>query len=105
MLVRNTYGYGTSLTSTYTIRNNLYHSSRANATLTTSSTITYRNNLYAGSLTNPGDTSANTALGYALSAGSPAINTGTTISDNGGVDYAGRTLYNDAPDIGAPEAG
>jgi hypothetical protein len=126
-----TYGYGTSLTSTYTIRNNIYYSSKANATLTTSATVTYRNNLYAGTLAIPSsDTSAktgdprfvnptvsgpygtptsgpqlNTALGYALSSGSPAINTGTSISGNGGVDYAGAALYNGAADIGALEFG
>jgi len=126
-----TYGYGTSLTSTYTIRNNIYHSTKANAVLTTSSTITYQNNLYAGTLTIPsGDTAAktgdpkfvnptvsgpygtpssgpqlNTALAYAVSAGSPAINTGVTVSGNGGVDYAGATLYQGAPDIGALEYG
>ena len=126
-----TYGYGTSLTSTYTIRNNIYHSSKANAVLTTSSTITYGNNLYAGTLTVPSsDTSAktgdpkfvnptvsgpygtaasgpqlSTALAYAVSAGSPAINTGLTIAGNGGVDYAGATLYNGAADIGALEYG
>jgi hypothetical protein len=124
-----TYGYGTSLTSTYDIRNNIYYSSKANAVLTTSSTITYRNNLYAGTLTvPPGDTSPKTgdprfvnpsvsgpygtptsgpqlatALGYALSAGSPAVNTGLTVGDNGGADYNGRALYNGAPDIGALE--
>jgi hypothetical protein len=126
-----TYGYGTSLTSTYDIRNNIYYSSKANAVLTTSSTITYRNNLYAGTLTIPaGDTSPktgdprfvnptvsgpygtptsgpqlNTALAYAVQAGSPAVDTGLTVSGNGGVDYAGRTLYNGAPDIGALEYG
>jgi hypothetical protein len=102
---------------------------KANATLTTSSTITYQNNLYAGTLTIPsGDTSRktgdptfvnpsvsgpygtptsgpqlNTALAYAVSAGSPAINVGLTISGNGGVDYAGTALYNGAADIGALE--
>ena len=55
-----TYGYGTSITSTYSIRNNIYYSSKANAVLTTSSTITYANNLYAGTLTNPGDAGAKT---------------------------------------------
>jgi hypothetical protein len=124
-----TYGYGASLTSTYNIRNNVYYSSKANATLTTSTTITYQNNLYAGTLTIPsGDTSARTGdpkfvnptvsgpygtaasgpqlttgLAYALSAGSPAINSGATISGNGGIDYAGTVLYNGAPDIGALE--
>jgi hypothetical protein len=126
-----TYGYGTSLTSKYTIRNNIYHSTRANAVLTTSSTITYANNLYAATLTIPAsDTTAKTgdprfrnpavsgpygtptsgpqlrtALAYALTAGSPAIDTGLTIGGNGGVDYAGAPLYNGAPDIGALEYG
>ena len=126
-----TYGYGSSLTSTYAITNNIYHSTRANAVLTTSGTITYRNNLYSGTLTVPaGDTSAKTGnprfvnptvsgpygtpasgpqlttgLAYAVTAGSPAINTGATISGNGGVDYAGATLYHGAPDIGALEYG
>ena len=126
-----TYGYGTSLTSTYSIRNNIYHSTKANAVLTTSATITYANNLYAGTLTIPAsDTRAKTgdpkfvnptvsgpygtpasgpqlktALAYAVTAGSPAINTGITISGNGGVDYAGATLYNGAADIGALEYG
>jgi len=44
-----------------------------------------------------------TALGYALSTGSPAVNTGLSISSNGGLDYNGRTLYNGAADIGALE--
>ena len=126
-----TYGYGTSLTSTYSIRNNVYYTSKANATLTTSATVTYRNNLYAGTVTIPSsDTSAktgdprfvnptvsgpygtptsgpqlNTALGYALTAGSPAIDTGLTIGGNGGVDYAGGVLYHGAADIGALELG
>jgi hypothetical protein len=126
-----TYGYGSSLTSTYAITNNIYHSTKANAVLTTSSTVTYRNNLYSGTLTIPaGDTGAKTGnprfvnptvsgpygtpaggpqlttgLAYAVSAGSPAINAGVTISDNGGVDYSGATLYNAAPDIGALEYG
>ena len=126
-----TYGYGSSLTSTYAITNNIYHSTKANAVLTTSSTITYRNNLYSGTLTIPaGDTGAKTGnprfvnptvsgpygtpasgpqlttgLAYAVSVGSPAIDTGATISDNGGVDYAGASLYNGAPDIGALEYG
>lgn len=126
-----TYGYGTSLTSTYSIRNNIYYSSKANAVLTTSSTITYGNNLYAGTLTIPasdpspktGDpkfvnptvsgpygtatTGPQIATGfaYALTAGSPAINTGATISGDGGIDYASHTLYNGAPDIGALEYG
>jgi Right handed beta helix region len=126
-----TYGYGSSLAAKYAIRNNVYRSTRANAVLTTSSTITYLNNLYAGTLAIPSsDTSPKsgdpkfvnptvsgpygtaasgpqlkTALAYSLTAGSAAIDTGLTISGNGGVDYNGATLYNGAPDIGALEYG
>jgi hypothetical protein len=126
-----TYGYGSSLTSTYVITNNIYDSTRANAVLTSSGTITYRNNLYAGALTVPaGDTGARTgdprfadpavsgpygtpatgpqlATGraFAVTAGSPAIDTGVIIAGNGGVDYAGAALYHGAPDIGAFEYG
>ncbi|MEU4245586.1 right-handed parallel beta-helix repeat-containing protein [Actinoplanes sp. NPDC026619] len=126
-----TYGYGSSLAAKYTIRNNVYASTKANAVLTTSSTITYQNNLYAGTLTvpatdtgaktgdpkfvNPGVTGPygtatsgpqlKTALAFALTAGSPAIDTGLAISGNGGVDFAGATLYHGAPDIGALEYG
>ncbi|WP_211268689.1 right-handed parallel beta-helix repeat-containing protein [Actinoplanes subtropicus] len=124
-----TYGYGSSLSAKYTIRNNIYCSTKANAVLTTSSTITYGNNLYAGTLTIPSsDTTPKTgdphfvnenvsgpygtptsgpqlatARAYALTPGSAAINTGLTISANGGLDYAGAPLYNGAPDIGALE--
>jgi hypothetical protein len=38
---------------------------------------------------------------HTFTAGSPAIDTGTTVSGNGGVDYAGSRLCNGAPDIGA----
>lgn len=45
----------------------------------------------------------NTTTGYQLTAGSPAINAGKYIENNGGKDYWGNELYNGAPDIGAHE--
>lgn len=45
----------------------------------------------------------NTTTGYQLQAGSPAINAGKYIENNGGKDYWGNELYNGAPDIGAHE--
>lgn len=44
----------------------------------------------------------NTAV-YKLRSGSPAINSGKSVSNNGGLDFFGNTLYNDLPDIGAHE--
>ncbi|MCK4886883.1 MAG: right-handed parallel beta-helix repeat-containing protein [Planctomycetes bacterium] len=41
--------------------------------------------------------------GFKLQSGSPCINAGTTISNNGGYDFWGNVLYNGAPDIGAEE--
>ncbi|MCX7708971.1 MAG: right-handed parallel beta-helix repeat-containing protein [Clostridia bacterium] len=43
------------------------------------------------------------ADGYKLQAGSPCINAGISIENNGGKDYWGNGLYNGAPDIGACE--
>jgi hypothetical protein len=123
------YGYGSSLEAGYDISNNLLYSTRAGATLTTSPTISYRGNLYGGAtLAVPtGDTTAITgdplfsdpaagpsgtaetgprldsAYGLRVRSGSPAINTGTVVGDNGGRDYAGSPLYNGAPDLGAFE--
>jgi hypothetical protein len=41
--------------------------------------------------------------GYKLLTGSSCLNTGTTISNNGGKDFWGNDLYNGLPDIGAYE--
>lgn len=124
------YGYGSSLNATYDIRDNVIHSTKANATLTTSPTITYDNNLYSGTaLTIPGDAHAlvgdaafvnaqvsgpygtaasgpqlATANGYAPTAGSKAVNTGSTANaDDGGLDYRGQPSRVGAPDVGAFE--
>ncbi len=124
------YGYDSSLLSTYGITNNVIYSTRANATLTTSPTITYSGNLYGGAVLTvpPGDTTAvvgdprfvdaplsgpygtletgpqlDTALGLRVRTGSPAIDAGVAVPDNGGRDYAGASLYNGSPDLGAFE--
>ena len=122
------YGYGTSLSASYTLRNNIFFAAAGNGVLTTSSTIVYQNNLYAGSAIQvpAGDTAAVKADpklaapgtgqsggaggpafgslgGYQLGAGSPAINAGVAISGNGGVDFWGDAIAG-APDIGAYES-
>ena len=124
------YGYGKYLSSRYAVSNNIFYSTRANATLSTSSTTTYRHNLYGGAtLAVPGgdsgavvanprfvsapidapsgtpDTGPALAAAYELkvAAGSPAVNAGVSIAGNGGRDYEGKALYNGAPDIGAFE--
>ncbi|TDD53308.1 hypothetical protein E1263_28210 [Kribbella antibiotica] len=97
--------------------------------MTTSSTIDYNANLYGGAslpvpssdrrakvgnprflgpITGPHGTpetgpALNAALPLGIGAGSPAINTGVTATDNGGADYAGAPVYNGLPDIGAFE--
>lgn len=117
------YGYGTSLGGTYKLWNNVLYSTRANASLTTSSTIDYEANLYGGAaLTIPGSDSRpvvgdpkfaatlsgpygtattgpqlDRALALQVLSGSPAIDWGIVIADNGGVDYAGRKLYSGRP--------
>ncbi|WP_145134446.1 Ig-like domain-containing protein [Paenibacillus sp. Y412MC10] len=45
----------------------------------------------------------NTVDGYKLLADSPLIGAGIRINENGGRDYFGNPLYNEAPDIGAHE--
>jgi hypothetical protein len=41
--------------------------------------------------------------GYKLQLTSPCIGAGTTMTDNGGIDYWGNALYNSYPDVGAHE--
>ena len=45
----------------------------------------------------------NSVDGYKLQSNSPCINSGKAISNNGGKDYWGNSLYVNAPDIGAYE--
>lgn len=123
------YGYGTSLDATYNIRNNNLYTTRAGATITTSGTTFYENNNYFGTglMIPTSDTKAlqvdpkfvstvsgpsgtietgprlDSALGFRSKSGSAMINAGITIGNNGSKDYAGKTLYNGLPDIGAFE--
>jgi hypothetical protein len=125
------YGYGTSLTSSYDITDNILYSKVAGASLTTSSTIRYDSNLYGGAtlpvpagdahavradpqFTGAPDYTVGTpasgprltaAYGLRVRSGSPAIGRGVAISGNGGRDYAGAPLYTGQPDIGAFEVG
>ncbi|MGO7983274.1 hypothetical protein ACC691_36070, partial [Rhizobium johnstonii] len=116
------YGYGSSLEATYIIRNNVIHSTKANATLTTSPTIDYDNNLYSGgalmvptddaralvgdaafvapTVTGPFGTAQTgpqleLAYGYAPTAGSMAVNTGLVVAGSPTQDYASAPL----PDV------
>ena len=123
------YGYGTSLDATYALENNIFYAASGNGVLTTSGTITYQNNLYFGStiqvppgdthplkadpkLVSPGTGSNGSAAGpafgslggYKLGSGSPALNAGLSIANNGGKDFWGTTLYVGAADVGAHEA-
>jgi len=122
------YGYGTSLNASYSLENNIFYAASGNGVLTTSGTISYQNNLYYGPtvqvpagdphplkvdprLVSPGGGNGSTAGpafgslgGYKLGAGSPAINAGLSITNNGGLDFWGTTLYVGAADVGAYEA-
>ena len=124
------YGYGTYLTSTYALTNNILHSTRSGATISTGSTVTYRRNLYGGPspsvpsgdttvivgdprfaaapITGPSGTAATgpqltSTYALKLATASPGRNAGVTIADNGGRDLAGNALYAGAPDLGAFE--
>jgi Right handed beta helix region len=123
------YGYGTSLTASYTLTNNIFVAAAGNGVLTTGGGIVYLNNLYSGTtvvvpagdakaikadpkLVSPGTGTSGGAggpafgslTGYQLQAGSPAINAGASISSNGGLDFWGDALYAGSPDVGAYEA-
>lgn len=52
---------------------------------------------------NTGATGRETVEGYYLQTGSPAIDAGVNIDNNGGRDYFGRQLTDGKPDIGAAE--
>jgi hypothetical protein len=123
------YGYGTSLSASYTLTNNIFVAAAGNGVLTTGGGIVYQNNLYSGSavmipagdakaidadpkLVAPGTGTSGDAggpafgslTGYQLASGSPAINAGASISNNGGLDFFGDALYAGSPDVGAYEA-
>ena len=54
---------------------------------------------------NTGGIGRDTVAGYKLAFDSPCIDSGAVISNNGGKDYWGGTLYNNLPDRGAHEYG
>jgi hypothetical protein len=123
------YGYGTSLSASYTLTNNIFVAAAGNGVLTTGGGIVYRNNLYGGAAVmvpagdaqaikgdpqlvapgtgpsgGPGGPAFGSLTGYQLQAGSPAINAGAALSNNGGLDFWGDPLYAGSPDVGAYEA-
>jgi hypothetical protein len=120
-----TSGDSTYLDSPYTIRNNIFYTTRSAAMVASGSGTTYANNLFGGiaavgsaaqtgdpmfvnSATHPSGGASGPALtglaGFQVKAGSPAIDHGVSISGNGGVDFWGNPLYHGSPDIGPYEA-
>jgi hypothetical protein len=114
-----------TLAASYTIRNNILRSSRAAAMVVTGGAVTYSNNLFSGvtavgsaaqsgdpmfmnSATHPNGGMSGPALsqlaGFQLKAGSPAIDKGVSITNNGGIDFWGDPLYVRTADIGPYEA-
>lgn len=103
--------------------NNIFYNKGSNMGTGTSpyGSFTWSNNVYYGNFkTTPNDSNKltsdpqlaspgsggsgrSTTEGYKLKSTSPCINTGTTITNNGGKDYFGGTLYNGSPDRGAYE--
>jgi hypothetical protein len=125
------FGFGSSLNASYTLRNNVLFSTRDGAALTTSPTIHYETNYYGGaSLAIPADDtspaqgdprfldpdvsgpfgSARTgprlelARGYAPGRDSAFLDRGVVVPDNGGRDFDGHRLPEQAPNVGAFES-
>jgi len=122
-----TSGDGSALAASYAFTNDIFYTTRRSDSLATGSGVTYRSNLYTGVTAAAGDNSAKTGEplfvnakarrsgdqsgpafgsldGFKLMSGSPALNAGVTIADNGGADFFGTLLYSGAPDIGPYEA-
>ncbi|SFS51480.1 right-handed parallel beta-helix repeat-containing protein [Paenibacillus sp. BC26] len=117
-------GFSKSKLTSGSFKNNVFYTNATNTSYTNYQTtgLTFSNNSYGGTqnalnkgtnsvtgdplFVNP--SSAGTTItsvdGFKLQAASPLINAGTVISNNGGKDYWGNSLYNGAPDIGAYEA-
>jgi uncharacterized protein YaiE (UPF0345 family) len=98
-LGRGTYSFGTTQ-QTRTISHNTFYGNLASTEPADANKI--RSNPL---LVNPGTGAfgINTLGGYKLQNGSPCVNTGTVITNNGGLDYWGNILYNGLPDRGANE--
>ncbi|MFJ4539667.1 right-handed parallel beta-helix repeat-containing protein [Streptomyces tibetensis] len=114
-----------------TLSNNLFVSEQSSVVFRQESTIVYNNNGYSSNLTpsasdtHPvvgapqfvnsavtgpyGDVNGprlDTAANFALQSGSPFVDTGATVTGNGGLDLAGATVpLGTAPEIGALERG
>ena len=116
-----TSGNADQLAATYALKNNIFHSTRSAASVVSGPGVSYGNNLFSGIATvgsaaqtgaplfvdgsvRPNGTSAGPALsalqGLQLRAGSPAIDKGVAITNHGGVDFWGNSLYKGQPDIG-----
>ncbi|HEY0827609.1 MAG TPA: family 16 glycoside hydrolase [Bacilli bacterium] len=124
-VIYRTLSQNTALTSVSSSTSKVYYTNNifynlASGGYSTSSKAIYSNNLFYGTnasqpsdpnkiTTDPlfvspgGATSRATAGGYKLQSSSPAINSGISISGNGGKDFFGNTLYNSTPDRGAHE--
>jgi Carboxypeptidase regulatory-like domain/Right handed beta helix region len=123
------FAMGSNLLAEYHIWNNVLYSTRPQVSLTTSPTIDYESNVYGGAaLAVPADDShprigdpmflgevtgpygteetgprLEAALPLRVASGSRAVGTGNLVPDNGGVDFAGRSVYGGLPDAGAFE--
>jgi len=119
-----TSGNADQLAATYTLRNNILHSTIAGSQVVTGGGVSYANNLFDGvaatgtaartgaaqfvnAATHPNGDTTGPALsrltGFQLQSTSPAVNAGVAIANNGGVDFWGNPLYNGTPDIGPQE--
>lgn len=114
----------------YAFTNNVFYTTVDSPLMASGAGISYDNNYYGGTAlpipagettpitgdanfadpasTGPFGTEASgpalsAAAAWAPTSGSALIDSGTAITDNGGTDYAGSTLYNNAPDVGAFE--
>jgi parallel beta-helix repeat protein len=122
-----TSGNGVHLASPYVLSNNLFFTTRTGDAVAAGSGVRYASNLYSGLSPASGDGGARSGdplfvdpssrasggaggpafdslVGFQLRAGSPAIGSGTAITDNGGVDFWNTPLYVGAPDVGPFEA-
>ena len=115
-----------SLNGVATLKNNIFYNLGTKKTVNWGSGFTYDHNLFYGFENTPddpnkiiadpmfvdpgkggvgveGDPAIDTLGGYALQEGSPAIDAGVEIANNGGRDYAGNLLGKTPTDIGAME--
>ena len=111
---------------TFSLENNIFYAAASGATFSTAG-ISYNYNNYHGTsmvvppdahalvadprMVNPGSggsggingTANNTLTGYQLQSSSPCLSAGTSIANNGGIDFWGHPLPTGALDIGADQ--